>query len=171
MMHDNYYIDIAYELTKVGHYQLSNSTCRSSLLTSIKEEINQCRFQELQHDTAVCKGAQDGIQRRYHKSSAISIPALFNLIQTSATLYEFRECIARRHDWGRGCLRRLVGHKALHRPLQAATVDRAMDIAIEQPIQSDLEDEHCCQKRLLSPSNDMSPIDQDAPQCKRGEAL
>lgn len=71
-------------------------------------------------------------------------------------MYPFQQHVARRRDQDSHCLRRLVGHNALHRCLQAATVDTAMDIVIEQLIQSDLQDDCCSQKNVFSLSNDVS---------------
>ena len=68
-------------------------------------------------------------------------------VDTSATVYFFQEYVARWRDLDQGCLRRLVAHNALLSHFQWAPIDTAMDTVIEQLIQSDLEDQVCCQDR------------------------
>ena len=55
-------------------------------------------------------------------------------------MYVFQNYVARRRDRDQGCLRRLVAHNALLSHFHWASIDTAMDIVIEQLIQSDLED-------------------------------
>ena len=68
----------------------------------------------------------------------------------SVQTHSFQNCVARRRDRDQGCLRKLVAHKALHNHLQQTVVDTAMDMIIEQLIQSDLEDQERLPERTES---------------------